>query len=338
MQSFKQYLNEEREPVGWEVDSKLAPEEIVEQLDQHCKEGLKAITNGGLLFRGFGTFKLGKIVQVDSTNSFRTSKDTNNLYQSMMDASEALKQYPSRSKAIICSTSYSYASETFSANSNSARVVIPFDNTVIACSNSPDFFGEKIKSPLAVKLGTIESFTFSLERAIIKACEMQWEILTHDSIAKKLSITEGPKDQFLHYRLSEEELNQALTSVNPLLLAWAIANHKTTGAPATARFAKYIDHILEMLDGKMSKDEQLLYGLFTRYSKKRWTALSTLLMSPNTLNVKLKKFGSPLPKNVECWFVGKAFIFERSVFRGILKELKYYGLRINKRYTEGFNL
>lgn len=129
---FKDFLTE-KAIVKWETDN-IDVQKAVDLLNTHCKKGLMAVTNGGLLYRGMRGEKSEALV-IDSSTGERTSKDTNNLYQLMMDNSSSLNGYAKRSKSLICSTSLSEA-ESYGA----AMVIIPFDDTEIVCSDNDDFF------------------------------------------------------------------------------------------------------------------------------------------------------------------------------------------------------
>lgn len=134
---FSEYLVE-KAVVKWDSRS-VKVDEAIDLLNRHCKMGLKAISSGGLLYRGFkhGT-KINSMVINPSTGE-RTSKDTNNLYQLMMDNSKALKDYPKRGKSLICSSSLLEA-ESY----GSAMVIVPFDGTMVACGGEDDFISTDI--------------------------------------------------------------------------------------------------------------------------------------------------------------------------------------------------
>src|SRR4051812_3088795 len=125
MITFKDFLTEQMlKP--WTID-KLKVDQAIELLNIHCKNGLTAIENGCLLYRGEKKKNSIPFQMIDASRGERTSKDTNNIYQLMMDNSTALANYPKRSKSLICSTSYSEARDY-----GIARVIIPFDDVEIA--------------------------------------------------------------------------------------------------------------------------------------------------------------------------------------------------------------
>lgn len=137
MITFKEFLAE-RVLKNWEY-SDLDEAPAFKLLNTHCLSGLESIANGSVLFRGVH-MKYGPYSLIDSSTGVRTSKDTNNFYQLMMDNSAALKEYPSRSKSFICSTSYGSAK----SYGDYVYAVFPYDGTKIAVSSKSDFIGTKI--------------------------------------------------------------------------------------------------------------------------------------------------------------------------------------------------
>jgi hypothetical protein len=115
------------------VDVKKA----VDLLNKHCSRGLQAISTGGLLFRGFKHDVA--VMTIDASQGERTSRDTNNIYQLMMDISDSMKDFPSRSKSLICSSNIAEA-----ASYGMPMVIVPFDGTKVVVSNVDDFIHNDI--------------------------------------------------------------------------------------------------------------------------------------------------------------------------------------------------
>lgn len=127
---FKEFIVE-KAIVKWTSKS-IKLNDAIELLNKHCKDGLTAVSNNGILYRGFK--HSSKAMVIDASTGERTSKDTNNLYQLMMDNSTALVDYPKRSKSLIC-TSKLWEAESYGR----AAAIIPFDGTKIVCSDEDDF-------------------------------------------------------------------------------------------------------------------------------------------------------------------------------------------------------
>lgn len=112
-----------------------------------CKDYLDAIGDGLLLYRGFkdGACGIDEFAIIDSTTGFRTSRDTNNLYQLMMETSTKMAHVPKRSRSFICSTLMNDALSDYGPR----YVMIPFDNVAdIAVHSKADIFTHSFISPL----------------------------------------------------------------------------------------------------------------------------------------------------------------------------------------------
>lgn len=158
MTTFKQFL-QEKIITKWS-SSEVTRDEALILLNKHCKDGLKAVQHGGLLFRGFSE-SLGWQSVLDSSSLKRTSLDTNNLYQVMMDNSDSLKDYPKRSSSFICST-YFYDASDYGGY---VYALIPFDGTKVATASVRDFLNTEVSSPLLNKPIPIDNIGFKLSDA-----------------------------------------------------------------------------------------------------------------------------------------------------------------------------
>jgi len=141
----------------WEIET-IDVKKAVDLLNTSCKKGLEAVTNGGLLFRGFKHDVA--VMTIDSSKGERTSRDTNNIYQLMMDLSDKMTDYPSRSKSLICSSNLAEA-----ASYGSPMVIIPFDGTEVVASTVDDFIDNEISSDW-LGLMDIQEFSLSMEKVI----------------------------------------------------------------------------------------------------------------------------------------------------------------------------
>ncbi len=114
-----------------------------------------------ILFRGFSKDMLQTNYSEIYVDKPRLSRDSNNLYQLLMDNSESLKKagIASRSKSIICSTSKFEAE-----NYGKVYAILPFDETEITVSSVRDFLFSGIESLNVYSLYTFsEAFSEILE-------------------------------------------------------------------------------------------------------------------------------------------------------------------------------
>jgi hypothetical protein len=153
MITFKEFLAE-KVIKKWESQN-LTVRKAIDILNTSHRDGLSAISNGGLLFRGNENAP-DAIHTIDPRTGIRTSRDSNSLYQLAMERSTALQDYPSRSKSLICSTSF------LNANAyGSVYVVIPEDGTQIAVYEKRDLLYAKYKTGTFTQ--GLESFSYQLE-------------------------------------------------------------------------------------------------------------------------------------------------------------------------------
>lgn len=143
MISFKEFLVEKKVR-SWDINI-IDVKKAISLLNANCREGLQAISTGGLLYRGFK--HKSAVMTIDTSLGARTSRDTNNIYQVMMEVSGALRDYPKRSQSLICSTDSQEAS-TYGA----VMVIIPFDGTELVVSNHFDFLYNDVRGKL-VEIG-----------------------------------------------------------------------------------------------------------------------------------------------------------------------------------------
>lgn len=160
--SFNDYCNTVNEDVGkpW-VFKPVSDEEVISLLKKN-KEFERAYKNGNLIYRGFSQISNFENVISDSSLGSRTSRDSNNLYQAMLDYCDDNKNYPSRTKSFICTsdiqTAKGYAYPF---------VMIPLTpkSKVIMVSNRSDFWGTHIDSDFYS--GNIISFSNDLRELLI---------------------------------------------------------------------------------------------------------------------------------------------------------------------------
>ncbi len=109
-------------------------------LDANCKQGLSFLANNTGIFRGMTGTK--DFMVVDYSKGERSSTNTDNFYTVIFDNSPYFKDYPKRSKSMICSNSIAYA-ENYTGWSE-PYAIIPFDGTKIAVCPRQDIWETKI--------------------------------------------------------------------------------------------------------------------------------------------------------------------------------------------------
>ena len=286
--SFKQFVNEQV-LVSWKTED-ASIEDAINILNARCKDGLKAIANGTLLFRGDN--RPSKNIQfVDTAGSARTSKDTNNVYQLMFDASDKMKNIPSRTNSLICTTSSPYA-KTY----GDVAVLVPFDGSAVAYSTKwHDIFATTVVSSVILKRIHMSTLSYNV-----------------GEILKRLGFT-LPDDEFDFKDIAE--IDKFLTNKSP--------------SKILAGFAGYTDFF----------DAGEVLKILSRCpDDKKFTALSSAIITPEGVDVSTFKYGDELtiPKahsstGVECWVSGKVAVIPLSIFKSIVETMIRINMPVHKR-------
>jgi hypothetical protein len=286
MISFKEYLEE---AIIKKWDQKNAGvEEAIALLNKHCRDGLRAIDNKGIIWRGIESNKLKEFGILDSSTGIRTSKDTSNLYQVMMDGSTALKAYPSRSKSFICASTFgvasSYTSKYGADVAKNVYAFIPFDGTDIAVCPNADMFGTTISGPYTREFHGVDGMNNSFH---------YW---LRDNF--KIAPNKTKSGQHEDIKVIDAQL-------------------------AKVSDKKFLDAILyaKWVGPSYDKNEEFA-ELVNKDPSKRFTAIASLVLTPQTMNLKLVKFGDKLPAGREVWFSGKAVAIRKDVMDNIMKVIK----------------
>lgn len=322
----------------WESQS-LDIAKAIEYLNTNCKDGLKAIANDGVLFRGFKVPPADSetVVMLDSTKALRTSRDTNNLYQIMFDASELMGDVPSRSSSFICSSNLHDAIEV----SRNTYAMIPVDGTVVAECSADDIFGVKLPVDwvwddytLGVELfcETLEPFFECFVNAKndkftdINALNTSMAKYTPEEIVVIHDAIRGGDLHFDDMSREDEEMFINFTdSIRP--------NSFRTGSEKLKKDIRYIAEKY-VATGKMKKSSTTAKGLLDILRKnpsEPFTALSNYVTDPSKLKITVKKFGENLTSNRECWFSGKCVAIPTVVFNEIVQEMFDMGMPVGKK-------
>lgn len=337
MKTFKQFIAEAA-IADWDLD--VVDDAMLHRLlTQHCHDGLKAISAGGVLWRGFTSAPTngedGAVV--DSSRAVRTSRDSDNLYQLMMDASKPMSGYPSRTNSFICSTSPSGA-----ASYGKVYAMIPFDGTDVAVLSEGDIFRQHVKSPITNS--DVDSFA---------------------QIGGMLAICGAPatgeeSDKGYQHVGSASEYNAALAKFTPeeLIVIWSMRSrpmerieyssfefeqfaeslprpHTQAGKQLSLRPSELAmikaeaAHVLSHGLQTESKMTAAAYALFKKHTTDRFTAIASTVMTPATLQSSLVRYGAPLDYSREAWFSGKAVCIPATKFLGMISQLQEAGFPVH---------
>lgn len=318
--SFKNFLINE-DVVGknvhikWKTSKIDSIDQFAAELKKHCWNSINSLFYGTKIQRGFSKsidFDMGFI---DTTNSKRQSRDTNNIYQLMMDNSKSLEHVPSRSTSMICSTDAEKA-DNFSG-SEGPYIVIPFNGVDIAFINAPDIFD--------IHLKTIENISTKRLSSVLSSWLSFFRATDLIEVANKTGdIT--PLDYELSHYTPEQLVVVMSIRASPYLKMY-LPDHLTTdfiysesdfSKPKCIELFKYIKQ-----HGTGNQDLDNFLTIFSKHPNAKFSALSNYIMTPESLGIKVKQYGqSLLPGSNECWMSGKALLINERYFNENKDELE----------------
>lgn len=332
MKTFKQYLLEDTVKIkAWsEVD--IDEVSAINYLNANCKTGLEAIKSGQMLYRGFegGTtdFKI-----IDPSTGERTSRDSNNLYQLMFDASDALADYPKRSKSLICSTNYDVATVY-----GDVYAVFPHDDTKVAIAATSDLFSQRFRAPIfGANEFSINRFTKFFEKFLyllsIHADINPGNIA--DSTRKFLSA------KTLDERLSKFDAYTLVLKLNAVLMdnahdAIVTYDEIDSGGRSVVQQCNEIENRFTLKLGNDAVEHfkkngfkqisaRIFFKLMNENPTNRFTAIASHIFTPGRAELVLTTYGKMgarvIVQSHEAWFSGPAMLISADMFKKILIEL-----------------
>jgi hypothetical protein len=282
----------------------LSVEQAIEYLNKHCKDGLKAVSTGGLLLRGMPKSGIKAMAVVDTSKMLRTSKDSDNFYQLAMDTSPILKNFPKRSNSFICTTSITTASDY--GLSAHIMLIIPVDGTKVAVANKPDIFSSKVVILLKRLASIIRTFSY------IKPTKGKFESLApFDKVLKSMTRAQMIIDLFKRFAGYS-----SITSTSTLKSHFGIEDINNISDEIVV---KAVD---ELARKDLSKDlkEAVLELLLAEPAERLQRSIDAIIKA-NRSNLSLVQFGEKIPSTSECWFSGKAVCMKLSFAKKVLAEI-----------------
>lgn len=283
----------------------LSVEQAIEYLNKHCKDGLKAISTGGLLLRGMPNSGIKAMAVVDTSKMLRTSKDSDNFYQLAMDTSPILKNFPKRSNSFICTTSITTASSY--GSSGNIMLIIPVDGTKVAVANKPDIFSSKIVILLKGLASIIRTFGYIKP---IKGTSFD-SLAPFDKVLKSLTRAQMIIELFKRFASYS-----SITSTSTLKSHFKIEDVNNIPDEIVV---KAVD---ELARKNLSKDlkEAVLELLLAEPAERLQRSIDAIIKA-NRSNLSLVQFGEKIAKASECWVSGKAICMKLSFAKKVLAEI-----------------
>ena len=148
MITFKQFLGEAA-VVPFSRDHVKDIDEAISIIKQHCSKSLWMINKNTPIWRGdrdtgavLGQDGMG-VLHLDK--STRKSENTSNWYTMIFDNHPDMREFPKRSKSLICTTSFTNA-KAYGRTEKNVLAIIPFDHSAIGWTDKSDIWDLKLST------------------------------------------------------------------------------------------------------------------------------------------------------------------------------------------------
>jgi hypothetical protein len=321
MTTFKEFLLETNVVAAWE-SRPLAKFAAADYILSNSKESFtSALTHDGVLFRGFHSSPItsGYIAAaIDPSTGKRVSKDSNNLYQLMMDSSTELVGYPSRSKSLICTSNPLQASAY-----GEVHVVIPKDGAKVCTIKKGDMFAvalsgiwqysaNGVHNTYPVDLGSVNESSLNMFFTLFKShpkfvdaaqIDSAMSAFNSDELCVLFLMCAEDITDYVKNHLGSHFTTEDLDGVLRLNL-YAKSGSSYREVSGDLHLVKKIARLIKGLTlptnlNKPIRDMKTL--LAGTSSSSRFTDVASKLMTPTKLGLNVIDFGDSLRQKVECW-------------------------------------
>lgn len=291
--TFKQFLADSI--IKSATYTALEVQHAVEFLNKNARSGLKSISNGSVIWRGFGDNHIASDemwTKVDTSTLYRTSRDTNNLYQVLMDNSDLLRDYPSRTKSLHCTTSLDHALN-YTVGGKMPYAVIPVDGTKIAVSHYSDFIMTQFDNMLQFRdVDTMSVYMGDMLQyiGVDKNADYRW--VDFDKIANKLNSTPSA---ILALRMSKQRgYDVVAEDVNAHKL-WDKMYNSNSLTKLSQDDVNALVGFVNTGDIELEEPMQKFYVFLEKAGKDKAQALANYFGDPSRLKLSLASAGMLYP-------------------------------------------
>ena len=302
--TFKQFINEASIDAQEDRVTKLSLEKAVDVLREHCSKFMNELLPGvPPLYRGFRR-SFGNAAQLDYSDSVRKSENMNNFNTLMFDNNPSNKNYPKRSKSVICTTSRLRAN-SYGIHTENTYAIIPYDGAKIASVNEEDIWDTNMSY-----------FPFKVERFgdhykwpnFAKSVEFGIGSILYSKPDEIVGATQLKGDWFLNFKEFEDNMRRYV--FQKLL--------------ADKEFADDLFEYYESKDDtfvkwiiKLTRKHNSPKGCWDEFKAEIFKALN----ASSALGFSIHQ-SFPAQQNVECWFEGPCVAININEFSKVLKMYK----------------
>jgi len=282
---LKQFINESRGKV-------LSLDDTKKLLQTKCSKAVEAYKKGNVIYRGI--FRLDEFIYVQPSKFTRDSANTRNYYTLINDNAPAWKDYPKRSKSIICSTNKHRAS-----GYGDVYIVFPFDSAKIGVCSSYDYWFSFPFLKKATGIKDMDAFNYQL-----------YSIFNIDYIKKYTGDIENAytyDDLKILFHLFDDFVEMSDNELETEMEADAEESGEEFEPP---------DHSVTL---ELLHEENGNIILLKEYEKfMNMEKYIRYLLDPKKNKFELKKIGDRLPKNKEVWTDSDSVLVNESMINEIL--------------------
>lgn len=310
---------------------------VADMIDKRCSNMKNLIADGVHFYRGdYNLSTLSTLINTEGAK--RHSKESNNVYQVMLDHVLEKRGLPKRSTSIIFTTHFDEAEKY-----GYMYHVFPFNGSIIAHADEVDIFESKIKVPLidGVTLVELDKVLYRDVISIYSGASVKIESLEQldtifagaDPTVLALMITWA-----FHERLSIAMTDRMFDLPKPrdeqAYIKRQLASF--TSYDQSDAFGAAQKAVALIKDKKISlkKDIAGLAKIFESNKSKKGTALAKYLFNSDSFNIGTFKMNSGISKSTvmgelsshsECWLSGEAILVPDKLIPELFKRLGALG-------------
>jgi len=278
---LKQFINENKR------SRSITKKKALNLIHTKCKDSLYLFKKTGLvIYRGVNSSS-DDFYTISPSKFTRVSANTENYYTLINDNSPAWRDYPKRSKSVVCTTDHIMAYKY-----GTVYAVFPFDNAKIGVCSNEDYWSSFPFLASVIGIDLMLSFNDELRNTF------------NVSIVRKYT---GTIDNIKTY----SELREKFKKLDEFIKIYDSGT--ITDIYPDYEYDKDYKNFIDLLRNQYSID------LFSKYYDFNDTEeYLRYFLDPKLNKFKLKKVGSELPSDAEVWTDSDCVMIKMEILKNIL--------------------